>query len=406
MEERFNIFVPVDVIEKGKKDENGLPEELRIAGVASSMKSGNRDKDGQILNVNGFDFKPFLQKGFLNLEHRSREDYSYIIGEPTNAYVKDGEFHVEGKLYKDNPKAVAVYQLAQTLKKAGSTRTIGYSIEGKAKEKDPNDPNFIKSAVITGMALTVSPKCDGTRVDILKGGDVQYEKQPGSELLIDITDDNGVRWTVDSDLNIEKGGPGSGRKKVGGKFKNDREYTTYYSNVAHLDKQGLAEKQFSKEDVDHARKYFKKAMVAGSITGTDTTDQNLTQEPLKQESVEGKKKKKKLAIKDQMSKGEVLNLLTSEFNLDAESCKNVWGLIERIEKGGPGSRGGKIIGHTKSGKPIYADSSHKAHKNFSVSEHSEAGKIRRAYAHKQNSKIDNDRIYTTPSGERGSLYNS
>jgi hypothetical protein len=43
-----------------------------------------------------------------------------------------------------------------------------------------------------------------------------------------------------------------------------------------------------------------------------------------------------------------------------------------IRKGGEGSKGGKIIGHTKTGKPIYDSASHSAHKNFTVDEHREA----------------------------------
>lgn len=45
---------------------------------------------------------------------------------------------------------------------------------------------------------------------------------------------------------------------------------------------------------------------------------------------------------------------------------------EGIEKGGEGSRGGKVIGHTKSGKPIYDDSNHPSHKTFSNTDHKEA----------------------------------
>lgn len=35
-----------------------------------------------------------------------------------------------------------------------------------------------------------------------------------------------------------------------------------------------------------------------------------------------------------------------------------------LQKGGVGSRGGIIIGHTKSGNPIYDSASHQSHKNF------------------------------------------
>lgn len=348
MEQKFNIFIPVDIIEKGKRGEDGLPEELHIAGVASMTPSdqSKRDLDGEWLDVNGFDYKPFLQKGFFNLEHKGREDYANIIGEPTSAEVRDGKFYVAGKLYKENPKAVSVWQLGQILKKAGSTRKIGFSIEGKAKERDPYDPKKVTKATVTGVALTVSPKNDGT--ECLFKGEVDYEKQPGSELLIDITDDKGVRWTVDSSLNIEKGGPGSGRKRIkvnsimashsnlhGKTFdvhkESEREFASGKKKYYHIKDEDGDEHEIREDFAE-----VQKAMVAGDITGTDTTDKNLTQEPLKQESVEGKRKKK---LKDLMkrkgeklTKAETLTLLVNDFDLDKESVLNVWRLIEKIEK--------------------------------------------------------------------------
>ena len=45
--------------------------------------------------------------------------------------------------------------------------------------------------------------------------------------------------------------------------------------------------------------------------------------------------------------------------------------IEKSE----GSRGGKVIGHTKSGKPIYNSHSHEGHKNFTAQDHTDAYKI-------------------------------
>lgn len=43
-----------------------------------------------------------------------------------------------------------------------------------------------------------------------------------------------------------------------------------------------------------------------------------------------------------------------------------------FEKGGEGSRGGKVIGYTKSGKPIYDTISHSSHKNFTKQDHDDA----------------------------------
>lgn len=44
-----------------------------------------------------------------------------------------------------------------------------------------------------------------------------------------------------------------------------------------------------------------------------------------------------------------------------------------IMKGGEGSKGGKVIGHTKSGKPIYENADHSSHKNFTREDHLNAG---------------------------------
>jgi len=46
--------------------------------------------------------------------------------------------------------------------------------------------------------------------------------------------------------------------------------------------------------------------------------------------------------------------------------------LEKAVKTGEGSRGGKIIGHTKSGKPIYDIHGHPAHADFKGSDHGEA----------------------------------
>ena len=44
----------------------------------------------------------------------------------------------------------------------------------------------------------------------------------------------------------------------------------------------------------------------------------------------------------------------------------------RTDTGGEGSRGGKVIGHTGSGKPIYMSHSHKAHNDFTAADHDDA----------------------------------
>ena len=57
--------------------------------------------------------------------------------------------------------------------------------------------------------------------------------------------------------------------------------------------------------------------------------------------------------------------------------------------GGEGSKGGKIIGHTKSGKPIYDSANHAEHKDFTSDDHKDAVKT--------HEDLGNKRIY----GEKG-----
>jgi len=46
--------------------------------------------------------------------------------------------------------------------------------------------------------------------------------------------------------------------------------------------------------------------------------------------------------------------------------------FDEIEKAGEGSRGGKVIGHTRSGLPIYENFNHPDHKNFTGNDHIDA----------------------------------
>ena len=55
-----------------------------------------------------------------------------------------------------------------------------------------------------------------------------------------------------------------------------------------------------------------------------------------------------------------------------------------IEKGGEGSRGGKVIGHTRLGKPIYEHSDHPGHANFTHEDHHDARKVHAKLAYRAN----------------------
>lgn len=61
-----------------------------------------------------------------------------------------------------------------------------------------------------------------------------------------------------------------------------------------------------------------------------------------------------------------------------------------IEKGGEGSKGGKVIGHTKSGKPIYANKHPADYNNFTTQDHKDAKKTHIAESDKIREKNGNN----------------
>ena len=163
-QDKFNFFVPFE-LEKGK-DKTGKPL-MKIKGICSSI---SEDSDGESLDPAGFDFKPLLEKGFLNWNHQANTNAKAIVGEPTHAAViNDGkDFYIEGFLY-DNEQGKAVAELAESLEKNSSSRRLGFSLEGKAQERDVFNPKKVKKAVIHHMAITYCPKNSNTLMSIMKG---------------------------------------------------------------------------------------------------------------------------------------------------------------------------------------------------------------------------------------------
>jgi hypothetical protein len=182
-QQKFNFFIPInldDELIKAGKSGKGKYENMLVYGQASS---DDEDTDGEILEPSGYDLTRFLKYGFINLEHKSKEDPRYILGEPVEAVVKGNKFFVKGKLYKDSPLARNMWDTMHIMKSSGSSRKVGWSIEGIARERDHLNPKRITKALITGVALTTSPKNSNSYADIVKGNcdtlycDYIYEPQ-------------------------------------------------------------------------------------------------------------------------------------------------------------------------------------------------------------------------------------
>lgn len=76
-------------------------------------------------------------------------------------------------------------------------------------------------------------------------------------------------------------------------------------------------------------------------------------------------------IKKESFENDVIKSLDNKDSFLSKAFNVINKSLELFEKGGEGSRGGKIIGHTKSGKPIYSHGYHTDYssKNYSSEDH-------------------------------------
>lgn len=210
MDNDFNIWVPMelDIIKSGDGKTQG---KMMIKGVASTA---DIDTDDQTLEPTGFVLDRLLKSGYLNYDHRSKDDPMFIIGEPTLAEIRKGELYVEGELY-NTELAKSVYEFGNVLASSNSKRRLGMSIEGKVLAKDPFNPKRITKSLITGIAITPTPKNANTYVDLIKGFrddfyvdnyEFDLEKSiEGNDVILEHYDENsGQIYTIDKDLNLIK----------------------------------------------------------------------------------------------------------------------------------------------------------------------------------------------------------
>lgn len=197
MKNNFKFFVDIDDLQIEKATDRTGGELLVVTGCASTA---DRDADGDYLDPNGFNFKPFLEEGYINWHHQATKNPKAIIGKPLDAWVDGGKFYIKGGLYPWNDLGKTTYDLIQGLKKSGSKRKLGWSIEGQADERDEKNPEYVKRATITHVAITPMPKNKGTWVDLVKGmdsvwGDDDLEETDDELLFFNHPNGYGIRIT-------------------------------------------------------------------------------------------------------------------------------------------------------------------------------------------------------------------
>lgn len=78
----------------------------------------------------------------------------------------------------------------------------------------------------------------------------------------------------------------------------------------------------------------------------------------------------------------------------------------KVDGGGEGSKGGRVIGHTSSGKPVYAGHSNPAHKEFTGAEHHSAAKVHEKERNKLNDhmeRLNSTANHATPARSKNTL---
>lgn len=198
--DKIAMFIPFTFVKGEVTDSKGKKRKMLFKGVASNMKTG-ADMDGEILDPNGFDYTHLLKSGHINWNHQASKDPMAIVGEPTSAKVVNNEFHIEGFLYDESELAQKIYKTAEMLEKSGSTRRLGFSVEGNATERDPINKKHVKKASIMNVAIAPTPKNAGTYMALVKGFEYDSVESLCDNIIVDVTSD-GERALINKSFDI------------------------------------------------------------------------------------------------------------------------------------------------------------------------------------------------------------
>jgi hypothetical protein len=166
-DDTFQFFVPAQIIDieksskPGAKGKRGDKSTKRwIQGVASTA---SRDLQGEIIDQGGIDFTYFLQHGWFNNDHRP--GFKNKVGQPTEAKITKNGLWVKGFLLEEHGVADEIWELMHSLETTQSDRRLGFSIQGKVKERVGNR---IKKCWIMDVAITPAPVNTTTWAEIAK----------------------------------------------------------------------------------------------------------------------------------------------------------------------------------------------------------------------------------------------
>ncbi len=169
----FSLEAEAVFFEKSSADEG---KKRRIAGIISTEA---RDRQQEIIIQKGLDFGPFLAHGWFNDNHSKATDgvvgYPESIEKfkrgqplPNGDVAKSNCTWVEGYLLPEGyARADGIWDLGQALRKSGSGRGLGFSIEGNVQKRSGPGNRIIAKASIQNVAVTNMPVNPNTKLELL-----------------------------------------------------------------------------------------------------------------------------------------------------------------------------------------------------------------------------------------------
>lgn len=211
-EDTFSCWVPAQaVIVKGGANGADKTGKRWIQGIASTS---SKDLQGEIVEQEGIDFTYFLKHGYLNNDHKP--GFENKVGQPTEAKLTKQGLWVKGFLFENNKVSDDIWNLINSLETSGSSRRVGFSIQGKVQRRAGST---IKKCWIQDIAITPAPVNATTWCEMAKS--LSAQSWDFSKGIADpTTDDN--EETEEKALTAQGSGGALVPESLGAKLTEDR----------------------------------------------------------------------------------------------------------------------------------------------------------------------------------------
>jgi hypothetical protein len=167
----FKLEFPIEVWKKSGE----AGKERRIGGIISSEHT---DRQDEVVLQRGLEWDSFLRSGWINDNHS--RDTTGIVGYPIK--VRQTIFrgkpatYMEGYLLPDYDKADEIWKLANSLQK--TNRRLGFSIEGKVKQRIGPSGKTVAKAHVSNVAVTNCPVNTITGLEVIAKSISALEQMP------------------------------------------------------------------------------------------------------------------------------------------------------------------------------------------------------------------------------------